>query len=49
MGFRDSKTVQLEMRLVYLRDENRTRGHALVVMLAYPLTQPYASAGATST
>jgi hypothetical protein len=36
-AFRDSKTVQLEMRPVYLRDENRTRGHALVVMLAYLL------------
>ena len=35
--FRDSKSVQLEMRPVYLRDENRTRGHALVVMLAYLL------------
>ena len=33
------KTVQLEVRPVYLRDENRTRGHALVVMLAYLLTQ----------
>ena len=31
--------VQLEMRPVYLRDENRTRGHALVVMLAYLMTQ----------
>ena len=29
----DSKTLQLEMRPVYLRDENRTRGHVLVVML----------------
>ena len=38
-AFRDSKTVQLEMRPVYLRDENRTRGHAVVVMLAYLLTQ----------
>jgi hypothetical protein len=37
--FRDSKSVQLEMRPVYLRDENRTRGHALVVMLAYLITQ----------
>ena len=36
-AFRDSKSVQLEMRPVYLRDENRTRGHALVVMLAYLL------------
>ena len=38
-AFRDQKTVQLEVRPVYLRDENRTRGHALVVMLAYLLTQ----------
>jgi len=38
-AFRDQKTVQLEMRPVYLRDENRTRGHALVVMLAYLLVQ----------
>jgi len=38
-AFRDSKSVQLEMRPVYLRDENRTRGHALVVMVAYLLTQ----------
>ncbi len=38
-AFRDAKTVQLEMRPVYLRDDNRTRGHALVVMLAYLLTQ----------
>jgi Transposase DDE domain len=38
-AFRDSKTVQLEMRPVYLRDENRTRGHALVVMLAYLMTR----------
>ena len=37
-AFRDFKSVQLEMRPVYLRDENRTRGHALVVMLAYLLT-----------
>ena len=37
-AFRDSKTVQLEMRPVHLR-ENRTRGHALVVMVAYLLTQ----------
>ena len=38
-AFRDQKTVQLEMRPVYLRNENRTRGHALVVMVAYLLTQ----------
>jgi len=36
-AFRDSKSVQLEMRPVYLRDQDRTRGHALVVMLAYLL------------
>jgi transposase len=38
-AFRDSKSVQLEMRPVYLRAENRTRGHALVVMLAYLMAQ----------
>ena len=38
-AFRDSKSVQLEMRPVYLRDANRTRGHALVVMLAYLLVR----------
>jgi hypothetical protein len=37
--FRDSKSVHLEMRPVYLRAEKRTRGHALVVMLAYLITQ----------
>ena len=34
-AFRDSKSVHVEMRPVYLRAENRTRGHAVVVMLAY--------------
>ena len=34
-AFRDSKSVHLEMRPVYLRAEGRTRGHAVVVMLAY--------------
>jgi transposase len=38
-AFRDCKSVQLEMRPVYLRAENRTRGHAVVVMLAYLMTQ----------
>ena len=33
--FRTSKTVHLEARPVYVRRETRTRGHALVVMLAY--------------
>jgi len=49
-AFRGQKTVQLEMRPVYLRDQNRTRGHALVVMLAYLLVQTLRQrAGATST
>ncbi len=34
-AFRDSKTVHLEMRPVYVVKEASTRGHALVVMLAY--------------
>jgi len=34
-AFRISKTVELEMRPVNVRNANRTRGHALVVMLAY--------------
>jgi len=33
-AFRTSKTVELEMRPIYLRDGDRTKGHALVVMLA---------------
>ena len=38
-AFRDSKTALLEMRPVYVRAEKRTRGHALVVMLAYLMTR----------
>lgn len=34
-AFRESKTGHLEMRPIYVRRESRTRGHALVVMLAY--------------
>lgn len=34
-AFRESKTVHLEMRPIYVRLESRTRGHALVVMLGY--------------
>jgi transposase len=34
-AFRESKTVHLEMRPIYVRRESRTRGHAFVVMLAY--------------
>jgi len=36
-AFRESKTVHLEMRPVNVRLESRTRGHALVVMLAYSI------------
>lgn len=35
MAFRTSKTVHLEMRPVYVRTADHTRGHVLVVMLAY--------------
>jgi transposase len=38
-AFRDSKSAHLEMRPVYLRAANRTRGHAVVVMLAYLMAQ----------
>jgi len=38
-AFRTSKTVQLEMRPIHVRLESSTRGHALVVMLAYRLVQ----------
>ena len=36
-AFRESKTVHLELRPVNVRLESRTRGHALVVMLAYSI------------
>lgn len=36
-AFRRGKTVELEMRPVHVRKENSTRGHLLVVMLAYLL------------
>ena len=38
-AFRDCKLSHLEMRPVYVRNEARTRGHALVVMLAYLIGQ----------
>lgn len=38
-AFRTFKTGHLELRPIYVRKESRTRGHALVVMLAYRLTQ----------
>jgi hypothetical protein len=34
-GFRTSKTGHLELRPIYVRNENSTRGHVFVVMLAY--------------
>ena len=42
-AFRISKTVTLEMRPVYVRKEANTRGHALVVMLAYRIIQELAA------
>ena len=41
-AFRTSKTGLLEARPVYVRLETRTRGHLLVVMLAYLLVQELA-------
>ena len=41
-AFRESKTVHLEMRPIYVRRESRTRGHAFVVMLAYTLIKELA-------
>lgn len=38
-AFRTSKTVELEMRPIHVRLKDRTRGHALVVMLAYRIVQ----------
>jgi transposase len=40
--FRTLKSVELEMRPIYVRCESSTRGHVLVVMLAYRLTQQLA-------
>jgi hypothetical protein len=42
-AFRESKTVHLEMRPLYVRRESRTRGHAFVVMLAYALVKELAA------
>jgi transposase len=36
-AFRTSKTVELQMRPIYVQVESSTRGHALVVLLAYRL------------
>jgi len=41
-AFRTSKTVELEMRPIHVRLASRTRGHALVVMLAYRIVHELA-------
>ncbi len=38
-AFRDCKTVMLEVRPVYVRSEESTRAHVLVVMLAYMIVR----------
>ena len=38
-AFRNMKTVQLEMRPIYVQTEHSTKGHALIVMLAYKLAR----------
>ena len=42
-AFRESKTVHLEMRPLYVRRESCTRGHAVVVMLAYLIIKELAT------
>lgn len=42
-AFRTSKTVELEMRPIHVRLASRTRGHALVVMLAYMIVRELAN------
>ena len=42
-AFRSSKTVNLEVRPIYVVRETRTRGHVFVVMLAYKIIQQLAS------
>lgn len=41
-AFRNMKTVELDLRPIHVRLESRTRGHALVVMLAYMIMQELA-------
>lgn len=41
-AFRSMKTAHLEVRPVYVRKESRTRGHVLVVMLAYHILRELA-------
>ena len=42
-AFRTSKTTELEIRPIHVRLAGRTRGHALVVMLAYKIVQELAN------
>jgi DDE family transposase len=42
-AFRESKTVHLEMRPIYVRRKSRTHGHAFVVMLAYTIIKELAT------
>jgi hypothetical protein len=44
MAFRTSKTAHLEMRPVYVRTEERTRGHVLAMMLAFPIRRQLSQA-----
>lgn len=46
MAFRTSKTTHLEMRPIYVRTEEHTRGHVLVVMLAYMIRRELSRAWA---
>jgi hypothetical protein len=46
-GFRTCKTGHLEMRPVYVQSSDSTRGHALVVMLAYMVRRQMARAWAS--
>ena len=46
-AFRTCKTAHLEVRPIFLRREERTRAHALVVMLAYQIIRYLASCWST--
>jgi transposase len=46
-AFRDCKTVSLEVRPVFVRSEKSTRGHVLVVMLAYMIIRKLREAWAS--
>jgi hypothetical protein len=46
-AFRSCKTMHLEVRPIFLRLEERTRAHALVVMLAYQIIRYLASCWST--